>query len=358
MRDRVPGSAATQRPSVRLGVLIVALAGTFDWIESDAFPFSEDAVPSFTIQTRELWRVRFEEETGESVSAVAAWDDGTIWVATGARRIWELDPAGASLRLSREAIDVVREHGSRAFATVPGAGMLLLGRHGIMHFRSRSGPGVIVDKTVRSTVRGFAALANGDYIVAYGQWPDQPQADYALHRYDLGGRHLASWHPAFSYPQWGDREWRAVLRMSGGPLAVTATGDLLVSEAVPFRITRYRGGFGEHGTVVIEDESIVSSEEILRALPRVGTYSFDWNHSVFVDEMRDGSILNTVLVSQRSLFGTSREALWVVTSADGRILAREEKQYALEAAIGGDSYLATTRSGDLVKLAVSVEDTR
>ena len=339
------------------GVLVVAVAGAFGWTESEVFRSKATATPSLDIRTREIWRVEFPEKTGDRVAAAAAWDDGTIWVTTDAGQVWELNATGTSLRLSHEDTEVVGDHPTTALAKVPGAGMMLLGRHGVMRFRTPSDPGVVVDETVRSTVRGFAAFANGDYVVAYGQWRGQPQVNYAVHRYDSGGRHLDSWHPAFSYPQWADQEWRAVLYMSGGPLAVTAAGELLVSDAVPFRITRYGGGFGDHATEVIEDESIVSSEEIQRALPRVGTYTFDWNHSVFVDQMSDGSILNAVLVSQRSLFGSRREMMWVVISATGEVLVRDKKEYYPVAAAGPDAYLATTRNGDLVKLEVSVEAT-
>ena len=130
-----------------------------------------------------------------------------------------------------------------------------------------------------------------------------------------------------------------------------------MSDLVPFRITLYAGGFGDNATVVIEDEGILSSAEIRRALPRVGTYSpGGWSRSTFVDEMSNGSILNVVFVVEQSLFGRSRHAQWVVVSAGGEVLAQEKTEYLVVAELASDTYLASTVDGDLVKLAVTVED--
>ena len=333
-----------------------ALAGALGWAGSEGSRSPTRDVASFDIYTHELWRYKFGEEAGDAVAA-AAWEDGTIWVAANnGRTIWELNADGGSLREAHEDLEIAGDLGSSALALAPARGMLFLDRHGVMLFRNRSDPGTVIDKTTRSTVRGFAAFKNGDYVASHGQWQGDPQRDYAVHRYDLEGRHVASWHPALSYPEWGDQEWRAVLRMSGGPVSVTDAGDLLVSDLAPFRITRYIRGFGDSATVLVEDESILSSAEIGRSLPRVGTYSGDGSYSIFVDEMSDGNILNIVVVKQRSLFRERRHAQWVVVSPSGEVLAQKETEYAVLAEIGPNTYLANTPSGDLVKLLVSVEE--
>lgn len=342
---------------LRRKALVAGLAGALGWAGAEGSRFPTETVASLDIRIHELWRFRFDEETGDAVVAAAAWEDGTIWLAAdNGRTLWELDADGRSLRVVHEDLEIAANLGSSALAMAPARGMLFLDRHGIMLFRSRSDPGAVIDSMDRRAVRGFAAFKNGDYVVSHGQWPDDPHADYAVHRYDIEGRHVASWHPALSYPEWGDLEWKAVWRMSGGPVAVTETGDLLVSDLAPFRITRYIGGSGDSSAVVVQDESILSSAEIDRSLPSVGTYSGDGSYSMFVDEMSDGNILNTLVIKRRSLFRTRRHVQWVVVSPGGEVLAQKETEYAVVADTGRGTYLAEMPGGVLVKLAVSIEE--
>ncbi len=346
------------RDSLRWGLLVSTLFGLTDRIGAQSG--ADRQAVSSRISVEVIWRVDFVETVGHHAEAAAAWNDGTIWVSTNnGQAIWELDADGESIQLVREDIEIAHEvAGSPALAMLPGHGMLLLARFGVIRFRTAADPGSIVDRITRATVRGFGGFPNGDYVVAYGPWRDDPHKEYAVHRYDMEGRHLASWHPAFSYPEWGDQEWRAVLRMSGGPVAITGKGDLLVSDLVPFRVTRYTGGLGDRGTVVVESENVLSRVEIRRALPRPGTYTFDWSRAVFVDEMSHRGILNVLLISERSMFRNVRYPRWVVVTPDGEVVADERMDYFLIGTIGKgtDTYLATTAGGDLVKVAVSVEE--
>jgi len=316
---------------------------------------------AYGVEIRELWRFEFADEFEESPGSAAAWEDGTVWVvAEAGGTIWEVSADGKSGREVRSDIETAAAvAGRQRLAAIPGdGGVLFLGRHGVSLYRTRRDPGVVIDRVTRSTPRGFAAFEGGEYIVSYGQWQEEPHVDYAVHRYDSEGGHVASWHPALSYPAWGDAEWKAVIRMSGGPVAVTEAGDLLVSDAVPFRITWYAGGLGDSAAVVAEDESIVSSSELERHLPvsRPGSWAGNGSYSRFLDEMRDGKIVNVLEVPERSLFGRRWHPEWVIVSAGGEVLARERIDYRLLSAAGSDTYLAGTPGGDLVKLAVSVEE--
>ncbi len=340
--------------------ILALLVGVLGWGETAGSDRHSAHQASHQLEIRELWRFGFSDVAETQMASAAAWEDGTVWIAgydsTG---LWELNADGSSSRVVRRDVEVAQSFGSRILAFVPTTGMFFLGRSGVVLYRSRGDTGIVVDRTVRSTPRGFAGFGNGDYVVSYGQWRDDPHVEHAVHRYDGTGHHVVSWHPAFSYPQWADQEWRAVIRMSGGPLAVTTAGDLLVSDAVPFRITRYVDGFPDSAITVIENDEIVSPDEIERALPRIGTYRFgEWSPSDFVHEMADGRILNVVFVKEHSslpFVSGRRYPRWIVVGTAGDILIDEETEYRVVAAVGRDTYLAHTRGGGLAKIVVSIE---
>lgn len=345
---------------LRRGILLgVSLAGVLSWLGPNWLSAQESAA-AYRIEIRELWRFEFADEFEAPPESASAWEDGTVWVvAQDGGTIWEVSADGKSGREVHSDVETAASYGRQRLAAIPDdGGMLFLGRHGVSLYRTRRDPGVVIDEVTRSTPHGFAAFEGGAYVVSYGQWQDDPYVNHAVHRYDAEGGHVASWHPALSYPAWGDSEWKAVIRMSGGPVAVTEAGDLLISDVVPFRITRYVDGLGDSAAVLVEDESVVSSSELERHLPvsRPGSWAGDGSYSTFVDEMRDGKIVNMVWVSERSLFGVRRHPEWVIVSAGGEVLARERNDYRLLSDAGADVYLAETRDGDLVKLEVSVEE--
>ena len=304
---------------------------------------------SMGVRLTELWRVQVRDRVG-SVGGMAAWDDGTIWI--GDRRsaaLWEMEAGGWGLELVREEGNAgVSRGGTLAMASIPGGGMLILSRNGVAHYSDRDDLGTF-SELHRAEARGFAVLPGGDYVVSYGQYPDDPHVQYGVHRYALGGRHVASWHPAFVHD-----DWVVVTQMSGGPVAVTRAEDILVSDPAPFRITRYYGGRGDSSSVVVEDDSIVSASQLQRALPKAGTYSLQWDQSVFIDEMSDGRILNIVNVYRPR--GRLPRPVWVVVSAQGDILARTqfERFYGVFGRSETDRYLAV-HDGSVVELEVAVE---
>lgn len=111
------------------------------------------------------------------------------------------------------------------------------------------------------------ASAEGGFILSGGFGDsDHELARWAVHRFDREGRPVKSWHPALNHPK-----WETVRRASGGPVALTKDGGLLVSDAAPFRITRYGDLLGTGPQVVIEDEEVVSASEVDRA----ATYQAD-----------------------------------------------------------------------------------
>ncbi len=265
------------------------------------------------VSVQPLW----SRDVGEvSIGGLAMWDDGVIWIGelrSGA--IWELSTDRTKpLLMRRQSDETGGPGGTLAMVSAPGHGMLILGRNGVSRFQERTGPSDFV-QVHRAEAKGFAAFPNGDYVIAYGQYRDDPHREYAIHRYDLAGNHIASWHPA--YP---DPDWVRVAHLSGGPLAVTAKGDLLFSEMAPFRIIRFLGGTGSDAVVVVENEDIVSSAEFQRAAPEPGVVAFRWSRSVFVDELPDGHILNIVRFYPDGRRETQTH--WLIVSRDGGIVAR------------------------------------
>ena len=321
----------------------------------------EDAGP-LSVRVQEVWNLDIGDVG--SITGIAPWDDGAAWL--GSRRsmsMWGVAADGTGLSIVDQAGTALAEIGPvRNMAAAEGSGVLVLGERGVAFFSGRREPATVVKHpdsvaVENGSARGLAVYANGDHVISTGKYPSQPHSDFALHRYDRRGRHVASWHPAVAH-----EDWRATLRLSGGPVATMRNGDLLMSDVAPFRITRYLGGLGDSSVVIVEDESVVSSSQLQRALapddPGV-TYQFQWSRTVFVDEMDDGSILSIAHIYPENRLVRHPHTLWVLVSAEGEIIARTmyRDRYQVEARAGpGDpgEYFAR-RNDDLVKLAVSVQ---
>ncbi len=178
----------------------------------------------------------------------------------------------------------------------------------------------------RSSVWLWGFLAHSDGFIqagGYGSDPSDDRARFAVHAFDLRGRHQRSWHPAVEHT-----DWDVVRSTSGGPIAMTRAGGLLYSDAAPFRITHYADLRGTGRRVLVEDESIVASSEVDRAVthgPNNSTsYTSAWTKSTYVGEMPDGNILNVVLVWPESSEQEQQPStsLWVVVSPEGEVLAQ------------------------------------
>lgn len=177
---------------------------------------------------------------------------------------------------------------------------------------------------------GFKPTPGGGFLQSggYGFSEDHELARYAVHHYDRNERHLASWHPAADHDN-----WEVVRSASGGPVALTEDGGVLVSDAAPFRITRYADLQGNGRHVVVEDESILSSALLNRAIvPQPGpgdwvAYTSRWSKSFYVGELSDGNILNVILEYPEDPDDPST-SLWVIVTPDGEIVARTRAQKA------------------------------
>ncbi len=311
---------------------------------------SLEHLDSLGVHVRELRRFKLDEPALSNVSALAEWGDGTIWLASqSGETIWELGRAASQLRRVREDGDQPGGFG-RALAMVPmsDGGVLLVGSNGVQQFSDRFDSGAFHSFN-RFMVRGLAVFDNGDYVISYGQYPDDPHVAYSLHRFGRDGTHQSSWHPAFSH-----EDWRLVPYLSGGPVTVTDDGDLLALEAAPFRITRYEGGLPGSGDTLLEDETILSISELQRALGSGnGSYSPQWNQSVLLDEIEGGLILSVV----KETTGDRRrwQSLWIVASPGGVVMARTrvDRYYWFMTPLASGHYLGF-HDGDLVELDVTL----
>lgn len=307
----------------------------------------EDTGPT-AMRLEEVWR-RDVSEWVDSFGGVAVWSDGVIWIGERrSERIWELTGGHGSVRLVRSDGEATDEPGGTlGMAFAPKHGMYILSRNGVTVVPAR-GSTAAFSEAHRGGARGFAVLANGDYVVAYGQYPDDPHVDYALHRYSAGGNHIGSWHPAFQ-----DKDWVRVTQFSGGPITVTGSGDLLLSELAPFRIIRYLDGMGNRAVVIAEDEDIVSAAEFERAMPEPGVTQFQWSHSIYIDEMPDGRILN--ILEAYPADRLDPEMHWIVLSSEGEILGRTSfGEYHWVAARSGPSTYLVVRNGTIGEVRVVV----
>ena len=283
------------------------------------------------ISIREMWTTPGDPGFA-SIGGMAQWPDGTVWV--GDRRLAEVSEVsgdGSSVRVVlREGEgpgEVERVHRIDA---LPGGGAVVMTSSNYEIF----GPDKRFLRRVRTQSSiwtwGFKPTPGGGFLQSggYGFSEDHELARYAVHHYDRNERHLASWHAAADHDS-----WEVVRSASGGPVALTTDGGVLVSDAAPFRITRYTDLRGNGGHVVVEDESVLSSAELDRAtIPRPGpgnwvTYTSRWSKSFYVGELADGNILNVILEFPEDPDDPST-SLWVIVTPDGEIVARTRAQKA------------------------------
>ena len=281
------------------------------------------AQPAFAVEVRELWAT-----TGDpgfsTIRGMAQWPDGSVWIGDGRlAEVSEVSPDGQTVRVVLKEGEGPGEVGRvhRIDELLDGGMVVLTNSHYEVfgpdkRFRHR--------RPDRSRVWdwGFAAYFQG-FIHAggYGSDPEDERARSAVHVFDERGRHQRSWHPAADHT-----DWDTVRSASGGPIAITSDGGLLVSDAAPFRITRYADLRGNGARVIFEDEDIVSSSELERAVthgPNNETaYTNAWTKSTYVREMEDGNILNVILVFPANPEDAPTTSLWVVVSPEGEVLAQ------------------------------------
>lgn len=250
------------------------------------------------------------------VTDMMAWADGTVWIAdaeTG--RVSWVGPNGeikcciaTEARGDVASIDALANGG----AVVMG----LLSRRALFYSARKS---LFHDAPLPDIwSRGVVGLPDGRFMVSGGLRGTEASR-YAIHRFDSRGTYLNSFHPALEH-----HDPKAVHRLSGGPLAVTTGGDLLMAAAAPFQITRYRDARPDNPQLVVEDHTIVSPAQLSRALvpedPHV-TYSPRWNRTIYVGEMSDGNILSVVHLYPDNPRAPV-QSLWVVVAPDGNITAR------------------------------------
>ncbi len=341
--------------TLRAGVLILANIPSGCGSESQfsdaggrrVDPLEDDGPMSVTIH--EVWRRQLGEEV-DARGGMAVWEDGTIWIGT-TERIWEMGPQGEFLRVIPEPPAATgRGYALALFAMPDRRSVVLVSRNGTTFFPSRDGASGRYSEIHRHSVPGIAALQHDQYVLSYGQYPDDPHVAFSLHLYSLDG-HVKSWHPAFVAD-----EWTVVTEMTGGPVTVTPEGDLVLAEkSPPFRIIRYPGGRGDSSMVAFEDETIIPRNELGRALLPNGNRGSQWSRPVFIGHMRDGNFLTVIRYYQPR--GGSRQGLWVVVSPSGDILAKTRFRGSFEfiTVTGVDGRYLAWIDNSIVALDVTVE---
>lgn len=313
-------------------------------------PVAERGPESIAVQ--EVWRTNIDSRFG-FVAGIAAWPDGSIWVGDGRNReLWELQADGSrpatvawtdAEAASVDDIERVFIVGDSLFFVL-GAASIDIGKRGeartVRHLQ-----------VPQMRTWGFVGATDGRFVISGGAYPGDPHWGHSVHGFDRHAVLVGSWHSVFEHD-----DWRATHRLSGGALGVDASGALLVSDVAPFRITKYAGFDGSQPSLVVEDESIIASSELVRALapdnPKT-TYQVRWNRSVFVCEMQDGNLLNVA-----HYYSSRRDrpySLWTVVTPGGRILAstRHDNAYTVWARAPDGSYLAS-HDGNAIKLDVSL----
>lgn len=307
------------------------------------------------LDVREVWST-YGDPGFVWVDDMIQWPDGAVWLGDGdASEVFQISAdGGTTKRVLREGDGPGEVRVVRGFASSEG-GVVVRDRRGFSFFGANKR---FVRHMTFPVPVGNAALAvapNGDLIVssAFGQ-EGHELAKYAVHRFDRKrGWHVKSWHAAVDHKQ-----WQTVQFASGGAIAVTRDGGLLVSDRAPFRITRYADLSGNGAHLVIEDETVVSASELERAVTYTATgyrTTTAWTRSVFVHELDDGNILNVVSVYEGEYRASSE---WLVVSPDGRILAREslEKPYLVWSATPDNRYLASYYDYETDQLAAAKLD--
>ncbi len=314
------------------------------------------------VSVREVWST-YGDPGFATPRGMAQWPDGTVWI--GDNRLSEVSEVSADgtsvrvvLREGEGPREVDRVHHIDTFDR---GGAVILGGSRVHFYRAnkrlrRRGPDNPVWKW------GFATTSDGGYVISggYGIVETHELARFSVHRYDGRGRHVTSWHPVADHDDWETRR-----SASGGPLAITRDGGLLVSEAAPFRITRYADLEGNGARLIIEDEGILSSSELDRAVTRGPgsriSYTNAWSKSVYVGEMEDGNILNVAVFYPEEEDARAWSS-WMVVSPNGEVMAhtRVTKGYHVWNDAPGGHYLATywdheTSQSAAVKLEVTIE---
>ncbi len=326
-------------PTAPLAVLLAVPAG------SAAQEASADG--ALEVSVREIWRTKGDPGFGR-IGGMAAWPNGTVWV--GGQRLAEVSEISADGTAARVVLREGEGPGEVGnvykIAALPQGGVLIKHRRGYDFFRP--------DKRLRLRVRldssfgshGLMGTPDGGFIVSSGHAdPSHRFAGYSVHRFDSRGRHVRSWHPVADHD-----DWETVQRASGGPVAPTRDGGMLVSDAAPFRITRYSDLRGGDPRLVVEDESVVPSSEMDRIVTRgpgpTTRYTTAWSRSFFVHEMENGNILNMVRVWPEDV-DEGPKTLWVVVSPNGEILARTlmERGYRVWSDTPDGHYLASYGDG-------------
>jgi len=313
------------RALLSLGVFACVFAGT----QASAAETQESGEYPLTISVRKVSETRGDPGFA-AVRGMEAWPDGTVWIGDGRlSEVHEWLPADNSVRLA------LRDgQGPREVRRVNRMDIAPTGEMVISHSRIVDIYGSNQRPRRRFPVPavwlwGFAALPNGGHIQSggYGTLESDPLARWAVHRFDDRGKHVASWHAVADH-----EDWETVRSASGGPVALTQSGGLLVSDAAPFRITEDNDLDGNGARLVVEDEKILSSGELDRAVthgPGTSTsFTSAWSKSFFVRELPDGNILNVIVV----LLPEAREnsSVWVIAGRDGEILARSEVEIPYE----------------------------
>ncbi len=309
----------------------------------------ENAGP-LSVRIRETWRRELDEDV-DALGGMAVWDDGTIWIGSGDHRIWEMSAVGETLQAIGEPAPNESVGRALALLAMPDRrSVLRVGRNGTTFHADRRSPGLF-SAMDRSSVSGVAAVSDSQFVLSYGQYPGDPHEGFALHRYAVDGSHVVSWRAAFPH-----EDWSTAIDMTGGPIATTATGDLLLADMVPpFRIVRYPGGTGDSAMVMVQDEGIVPREELDRALPGGNRRVMQWNRPVFIDEMPDGNILTVIRYYPAG--NRPPQGLWVVVSPAGEVLAktRFDESYWFIAPAGNDGRYVAWLSDGIVMLDVTLE---
>ena len=329
---------ATSLATALLGALAVLLLATAP------SPVATQ-VREFEVSVTEVWT------TGEDISAfsfpegMAQWPDGSVWAGDSRlSEVYEISSDGTRIQVALREGDGPREVGRVDWIVAsPAGGMVIWDNRRVGFFDADKRPRRRVPIPAGIWSWGFAAAPDGGFLISggFGYEKDHELTRFAVHRYDRRARHVKSWHPTADHD-----DWEVVRSTSGGPVALTRSGGVLVSDAAPFRITRYSDLDGGGGQLVVEDESIVASSELDRAVvrgPRQSiTYTSRWSRSAFVHEMEDGRILNVVSVFPEN-DDTPGTSLWVVVSPNGRVLARTQvaEHYQVWSATPDGHFLAT-----------------
>ena len=283
---------------------------------------------------------------------MAQWPDGTVWVGDQqVAEVSEISPDGSAVRVVLRDGDGPREvvRAATRIVSRPGGGMFVWDAKRVGFFGPEKNLERYRPPPLQSPQPGnMAATPDGGLVLAtsWGHDPDHKLARFAVHRFDSRLKHQRSWHPVARH-----RRWDTVRYTSGGPLAVTRDGGLLVLDHAPFRITRYADLDGADPRVVVEDERIVSSAELDRAV----TYgpgsrkSFGnwWTRSSFVHELEDGNILAVVSFFPERGTDERVQTIWLVVSPEGVVLGRTSVMRQMEVwrATPDGAFLATYWDG-------------